>query len=212
MSALVVVQSGAGMAGSDSSRFRTNYLGGLFGIRRYVARMRHALLLTLLIAFVSAPGSAHAQAGSPIAVQQIPSFRAVTSAGAATSVAAVHAANSPANAKEAVAVPAVSAATLEACRAAQVEDRAAPKGIDCIAAMQARAQAPQPPTAEGVLLQLLGQRADLTGAFSANVIGSTNADVAARQLATGDVQPDSVGGAAAVIARQRIAPTPASGH
>ena len=171
--------------------------------RCYLHSMRNALQIALSITLLSAPFSVHAQAGSQATIQQIPTYRATSTAASNTNVAPVRGGHPSAQVQEAVVGPAVSPAALEACRAAQAADRASPKGVDCIGAMQARAPASQQSTAEGTLLQLLGQRSDLTGTLSGDLNGSPNADVAARELATGQVQYDSAGGAAAVIARQR---------
>jgi hypothetical protein len=107
------------------------------------------------------------------------------------------------------AAPVIAPEVIEACRQAQAEDRRPPEGIDCMAAMQAAAAAPAA-TAEGSLLQLFGQSANVTGPPSSQAGGSVNADAVARQLSTGDFQPGSADGAAAVAGRERAAPAPNS--
>jgi hypothetical protein len=75
-----------------------------------------------------------------------------------------------------------------------------------MAAMQALAE-PQPAaTAESSLLELFGQRGDVTGTAESGSRSSANADQVARQLSTGDVQPSSGTVAAGVAARERGAP------
>lgn len=107
-------------------------------------------------------------------------------------------------------MPVVPPAIVEACRAAQAGDRPPPDGIDCMAAMQALAAPAAPTTAEGSLLQMFGLRSDVTGAPAAQPGDASNADAAARQLATGDVQAGTGSGAAAIVARDRGAPPPSA--
>ena len=103
-------------------------------------------------------------------------------------------------------VPRVAPEVIEACRAAQAEDRPPPKGVDCMGAMQALAEAQPHSTAESSLLELFGQRGNVTGAANARANSSANADAVARQLSTGDVQPSSADSAAGAVARGRGAP------
>lgn len=76
-----------------------------------------------------------------------------------------------------------------------------------MAAMQALAQASAPSTAESSLLELFGQRGNVTGAPEVQSSASTNADTVARQVSTGEVQGN---GAAAIVARERASPPPSS--
>jgi hypothetical protein len=105
------------------------------------------------------------------------------------------------------AAPPVPPEVVEACRQAQAEDRAPPQGVDCMAAMQSVAQIQPAVTAEGSLLELLGQSSNVTGATPVQRGALINADTVARQLATGDVQNASSIEAAA-IARQGSSPPP----
>jgi hypothetical protein len=100
---------------------------------------------------------------------------------------------------------------MEACRAAQAEDRRPPEGVDCTGAMQAMAQAQPVQTAEGSLLQLFGQSGDVTGASVSRSTDSVDADNVARQLSTGEVPGSATGTAAGIIARDRVAP-PSQGN
>jgi hypothetical protein len=149
---------------------------------------------------------AAAQPRSAIAVDQIP----VRSAPRQINVTPVRGRSSSASARENASVPTVAPEVIAACRAAQAEDRPPPDGIDCIAALQALAQAAAPTTAEGQLLELFGQRGNVTGPTNLQADSSANADAAARQLATGNVDPIAGNGAAAIVGRQRAAPPPTS--
>jgi len=149
--------------------------------------------------FAACPAAA--QPSSAIAIDQIPS-RAATGT---VSVAPVRGVSSSASAQESANVPTLPPEVIEACRTAQAEDRPAPDGIDCVAALQASAQAAEPQTAEGYLLNLFGLNSNVGGETTMQAVNGTSADAAARQLATGNVQ-DS--GAAAAIARQQAAPPP----
>ena len=113
----------------------------------------------------------------------------------------------PGIAREASA-PAIPPETIEACRKAQAEDRAPPPGLDCVAALQPAAAAAPDRSAEGSLLELFGQRADITGPPTTQNGGTVDADAVARQLSTGDVQAGAGSGVAAVIGRERAAPPP----
>lgn len=104
--------------------------------------------------------------------------------------------------------PSVPPEIVEACRRAMAEDRPAPDGIDCMAVAQALAQAAPEASAEGSLLGLLGQSANVTGEPSNRARTSIDADAVARQLSAGDVQPGS--GAAGAIARDRAPPSSGS--
>jgi hypothetical protein len=176
--------------------------------------------LLSLLAFTLAPlgQSAQAQAGGAATVDQIPSRSAVprdvrpgTAAPDIVRVAPVRGKGSSSSVQEAEGQkvpPRVSPEVVEACRAAQAEDRPPPEGVDCLAAIQASAEAEQnAATAESSLLQLFGQSGDVTGARNQRSGASVNADAVARQLSTGEVQPSSGGTAAGVIARERGAPS-----
>ncbi len=151
--------------------------------------------------------SAGSQPGSAIAIDQVPTRSAPASGSSSVRVAPVRGASSSASAQESTNVPTIAPEVIAACRAAQVEDRPAPEGIDCVAALQASAQAAEPETAERYLLNLFGFGSNLTGETTTQSIDGTSADAAARQLATGNIQ-DS--GAAAAIARQQAAAPPPS--
>jgi len=151
--------------------------------------------------FAACPAAA--QPSSAIAIDQIPS-RAATGT---VSVAPVRGVSSSASAQESGKVPTIPPEVIAACQAAQAEDRPAPEGIDCVAALQASAQAAEPETAEGYLLNLFGLRSDVTSGTGTQSVDATSADTAARQLATGSIT-DS--GAAAAIARQQASPPPTS--
>ena len=77
--------------------------------------------------------------------------------------------------------------------------------MDCRAILQqADAQASQP-SGEGVLLELFGQRANITGPDTSATAESVDADAVARQLSTGNAQGN---GAGEIAARRRDAPPP----
>lgn len=136
--------------------------------------------------------------------------RPVTASPDIARVAPVRGKGSSSSAQEPVrqsAAPRISPEVVEACRAAQEQDRPAPDGVDCIAALQAAAEAQQSgSTAESSLLQMFGQGGNMTGGANQRSRSSANADAVARQLSTGDVQPSSGDAAAGVIARERGAP------
>jgi hypothetical protein len=163
-------------------------------------------VLTLAIAAVAGPPAAvaEAQPRSAIAVDQIP----VRSGSAQVNMAPVRGRSSSASSQENANVPNVPPEVIAACRAAQAEDRPPPNGINCIAALQALSQAAAPRTAEGQLLELFGQRGNITQSTSLQPDVSANADAAARQLATGNVDPVGGNGAAVIVGRQRAAPPP----
>jgi hypothetical protein len=165
-------------------------------------------VLTLAIAAVAGPPAAvaEAQPRSAIAVDQIP----VRSGSAQVNMAPVRGRSSSASSQENANVPNVPPEVIAACRAAQAEDRPPPNGINCIAALQALSQAAAPRTAEGQLLELFGQRGNITQSTSLQSDVSANADAAARQLATGNVDPVGGNGAAVIVGRQRAAPPPTS--
>jgi hypothetical protein len=168
--------------------------------------MRFMLHLAVA-AVVGMPASpAAAQPRSAIAIDQIP----VRSAPNKINVTPVRGRSSSALAQESAKVPTVAPQVIAACRAAQAEDRPPPDGVDCIAALQALAQAAAPITAEGQLLELFGQRGNVTGSTTLQADSSASADAAARQLATGNVDPVAGNGAAAIVGRQRVAPPPTS--
>lgn len=172
-----------------------------------------------LLAFTLAPlgQSAQAQADGAATVDQIPhrsAGSAATRPGAAppdiARVAPVRGRGSSSSAKEPVrqgTPPRVAPEVVQACRAAQAQDRPPPKGVDCLGALQAAAE-PQEveSTAESSLLQMFGRRGNVTGGGDQRSRSSVNADAVARQLSTGDVQPSSGDAAAGVVARERGAP------
>ena len=91
---------------------------------------------------------------------------------------------------------------VEACREAGLRG-AALEGVDCGTILQqADAQASQP-SGEGALLELFGQRANVTGVGNSVPAAGVDADAVARQLSTGNTQG---AGAAEIAARQREAP------
>ena len=106
-------------------------------------------------------------------------------------------------------VPPVSAKDLAVCQQAQSTDRPAPAGVDCFKALQVTSGRATP-SAEGSLLNLLGQSSDVTATSPVNDGASANADQVSRQLATGDIGGATGGDAAASVARDRAAPPSAS--
>ncbi|HEU0044541.1 hypothetical protein [Sphingomonas sp.] len=156
--------------------------------------MANALVFVIAgVLAVAASDSATAQSRGVAAIEQIDSSR---------SSATVQRADA-----ERVA-PAVSAKVLAVCQEAQAADRPAPAGVDCVRALQVTA-AKAAPSAEGSLLNLLGQSSDVTATSQVNEGSSTNADQVSRQLANGDVGSAASGDAAASVARDR-APPPSS--
>ena len=140
-------------------------------------------------------------------VEQIPSRSAPAARADAVRVAPVRGQSSSASSQEArqeKPAPRVPPEVVEACRAAQAEDRRPPEGVDCMAAMQASAEAQPEVTAEGSLLELFGQSANVTGAPAARAAASVDADNVARQVSSGEVS----GAAAAIVSRERVAPPP----
>ena len=92
---------------------------------------------------------------------------------------------------------------IQACRDAGLKGTRI-EGVDCAAILQqADARASQP-SGEGALLQMFGQRANVTGVGNAPA-ATVDADAVARQLSTGNAQG---AGAAEIAARQREAPPP----
>lgn len=172
----------------------------------YLENMRFLLTLAIAAAAILPAGPALAQPRSAIAIDQIP----VRGGSARVNVTPVRGRSSSASAQENANVPTVPPEVIAACRAAQAEDRPPPQGINCIAALQALSQVAAPATAEGTLLRLFGQRSNITGGTSVQSDSSANADAAARQLATGNVDPVAGNGAAVIAGRQRAAPPPTS--
>jgi len=168
---------------------------------------RFFILLALASAPVFAP-AAHGQLLGSANVEQIPAKPATARGADRVRVPAVRGRSSSASVREGqreAPVPRVAPEVIEACRAAQAEDRQPPAGVDCIAAMQASAEAQPDPSAEGSLLEMFGQSGNVTGApASASAASSVNADNVARQVSTGDVS----GSAAGIVARERVAPPP----
>ena len=170
--------------------------------------MRFVLSIYLAALWTFLGSVSYAQTGSPIAVQQVPSTRVQARVSGTVRVTPVPGTNASASASRTAAPPTVPQQVIDACRDAQAEDRPPPAGIDCIGAMQAVAAASATSTAEASLLGLSGLRADVTGTPAAQTMDGTNADAAARQLATGEVQSGTGSGAAAIVASQRAAPPP----
>jgi len=165
-------------------------------------------LLAIASAAVLA-NSAQAQLLGSTTVEQIPAKPAPAARAVdPVRVPAVRGTSSSASAREVqqeTPAPRVAPETIEACRAAQAEDRPPPAGIDCMAAMQTLAEAQPDATAEGSLLELFGQSGNITGApSSGSVATSVSADNVARQVSTGEVS----GSAAGIVARERVAPPP----
>lgn len=160
-----------------------------------------------------AAGPANSQTGgsSPVTVDQISKPRA-TVAPIPQPVASSSRAIPGSAGAEALATPrrgdgAPASQLVEICREAGLRG-ASPEGLNCAAILEeAATQAPRP-TGEGALLQLFGQRANVTGPAPAEQ-GAADADAVARQLSSGAVQGASGSQAAGVVARQREAP-PAS--
>jgi hypothetical protein len=172
--------------------------------------LRFFTLFALTLAGLQAH-SAHAQLFGRATVEQIQSRPSASMrAGDKVRVQAVRGGSSSASSREGqreTPAPRVAPEVIEACRAAQASDRPPPEGIDCIAAMQAmaQAQAQSGPTAEGSLLEMFGQSGNITGApTSGPAIGSVSADNVARQVSAGEVS----GSAAGIVARERISPPP----
>jgi len=93
---------------------------------------------------------------------------------------------------------------VDACREAGLRG-AQVAGVDCAAILQqADARAAQP-SGEGALLQLFGQRANVTGVGNTQPTVSVDADAVARQLSTGNAQGANAG---QIATRQREAPPP----
>ena len=79
------------------------------------------------------------------------------------------------------------------------------EGVDCGTVLQqAEAQGPRR-SGEGNLLEMFGQRANVTGVGNNVPATGADADAVARQLSTGNTQG---AGAAEIAARQREAPPP----
>ena len=94
---------------------------------------------------------------------------------------------------------------VEACREASLRG-ARVEGIDCAAVLQ-QADAPvSQPSGEGVLLQMFGQRANVTTPDATASAATVNADAVARQLSTGNTQGN--GAAEIAVRQQRDAPPP----
>lgn len=93
---------------------------------------------------------------------------------------------------------------VEACREAGLRGGQV-KGVDCAAILQAADAQLSQPSGEGTLLQMFGQRANVTGAQANRPVAGTDADAVARQLSSGDPQGN---GAAGVAIRNRDAPPP----
>lgn len=163
-------------------------------------------LVTLAAGVITLPGFAVAQERSVVQMQQVPSRTSAQSVQSAP----VGGTGSSSSAQERFAAPVVPPEIIEACRAAQAGDRPPPDGIDCMAAMQALAAAQAPSNAETTLLDLFGMRSNVTSTSTVQPVDSSNADAAARQLATGDVQTGTSSGAAAIVARDRGAPPPSA--
>lgn len=109
--------------------------------------------------------------------------------------------------------PLVAPAVLSACLKAQAADRPAPAGLDCVRALQvsaASAAARTEPTAEGSLLNMIGQDQNVTATTATNRGGAAVADEVARQLSSGDFQGAASGEAAGVVARDRPGPQPSA--
>jgi hypothetical protein len=169
------------------------------------------LPISLLLAVAS--GQA-VQSHSPVAVEQVAPRAARHGTGLEQSIhiSAVRGARSVTAGKEVAreAVPAaVSQQVVDACIKAQTEDRVAPEGVDCATALRRTAPAaPTAASAEGSLLELFGQRADITGSPVTSEVGSANADAVARQLSSGDVQAMTGSGAAGAVGRDRAGAPP----
>ncbi len=91
---------------------------------------------------------------------------------------------------------------VEACREASLRG-ARIEGIDCTAVLQQADTRASQPSGEGVLLNMVGQRANVTTPDANASAGNVNADSVARQLSTGNTQGN---GAAEIAVRQREAP------
>lgn len=167
-------------------------------------------LFPLLVALLSAQ-AVSAGAGSRVAVEQVssPAPRAAYIAQTPRNRSASQ--DTPAKAETAAAASAtvqssVPPGAIEACREAELQERAAPEGIDC-AAVGASAEANRPVrTAEGSLLELLGIAGSITATPGAEAAQPQTADAIARRLATGDVQPGSDTVAAGVVTRRSTPP------
>lgn len=92
---------------------------------------------------------------------------------------------------------AISRATIEACRRKEL-GHTAPEGVDCKQVMEI-VNADARRSAEGALLGLLGEKADVTRGASARQTISSDANAVARDISNGV----SSGDAAAVAAHQR---------
>jgi hypothetical protein len=158
--------------------------------------LRTCLLATL--ALIAAP--VHGQPGSRVAVDQLSK-----PLGSATAVKPPVSASS----REGTGSTALSAASaapqvVQACREAGLRGTRI-EGVDCAAILQqADARASQP-SGEGALLQMFGQRANVTGVGNNVPAAGVDADAVARQLSTGNAQG---AGAAEIASRQRQAPPP----
>ena len=166
------------------------------------------VLVPLALGLVAAlPAPAAAQAGAAAGIQQVPTARP---AAARLGVAPVGA-NRDSRTVQApdgeTVPPAVSAETLATCRRARAQDRPAPKGVDCVRALQVATPpaTPRGPTAETSLLGLLGQNPDLLGSAE-SVAPPASADQVARQLSSGEFQGTVGSDAAASVARDRAPP------
>ena len=161
-------------------------------------------VLALLIYASGISASVAAQSNRSATVDQIPS----ASSSSTVRVQPVSGASSSSSAQPerpvAESMPSAPNELVEACRAAQNEDRPGPEGVDCVAVLQTPDAVEPGLTAEGSLLELFGQRSNVTGSAGNSVSTATSADAVARQISTGDFQAGSE--AAAVAARERAAP------
>jgi hypothetical protein len=162
-------------------------------------------LFALAVAMLSGNASI-AQSPSPVAIEQIPSGPGTRSS---TREAIGRPAASPdqrqgevqrSSAVDTIGTP-LSEETVQACRNAEVGG-APPEGVNCVAVLQTAEEAAAEVTAEGALLELLGQRGTMLEP-AARRTEAFNADAVARQLSTDNVQDLTAGGAAGIAARQR---------
>jgi hypothetical protein len=93
---------------------------------------------------------------------------------------------------------------VEICRDAALRG-GNPEGLDCRRILQEAEDQTVQPNGEGVLLEMLGQSANVTGAGRVEQ-SSGDADSVARQLSTGAVPGSSANEAAGIVARRDAPP------
>jgi hypothetical protein len=165
----------------------------------------YQLILLLSVTLLPCSAVAYGQMASRVTVDQL--SRPLTSASASpqpvssSSRAATDPTGLKASAQSAPAEP--TAEVVDACRRERIRGRQV-EGTECAAILAVVNSQPPQPSGEGVLLQMFGQRANVTGGEANASAATTDADAVARQLSTGD--PQGSGAAGAIM--RRDAPPP----